>query len=80
MLFRSTMIDMDVAPVAMVNLPEVIVVAKRQSANSYFAVASELPEVVVVAKRIASMVARADEAQQGHSAAARAPVEGALLK
>ncbi len=70
----------DTTPIASVTLPEVTVVAKRESAGSYFAVATELPEVVVVAKRVAYMVARANAADQGHSASAKRSGEGALLK
>jgi hypothetical protein len=40
-------------------LPEVVVVAKREPANS-FAATTQLPEVVVVAKRVASLVAKSD--------------------
>jgi hypothetical protein len=40
-------------------LPEVVVVAKREPANS-FAATTQLPEVVVVAKRVASLVAQSD--------------------
>jgi hypothetical protein len=65
---------------ASVTLPEVTVVAKRESSNSYFAVATELPEVVVVAKRVAYMVAAAKTPDQARSAGAQAPAEGALLK
>ncbi|HWN07323.1 MAG TPA: hypothetical protein VNO53_09180 [Steroidobacteraceae bacterium] len=39
-------------------LPEVVVVAKRES-STYYA-AAQLPEIVVVAKRVSSMVARDD--------------------
>ncbi len=73
-----TMVDM--APLASVTLPEVTVVAKRESSNSYFAVATELPEVVVVAKRVAYMVATAKASDQARSAGAQASAEGALLK
>ena len=48
-------------------LPEVVVVAKRE-APSYYA-ATQLPEIVVVAKRVASMVAREDRGQRAGSPA-----------
>ncbi|MDH4259173.1 MAG: hypothetical protein OEW16_02605 [Gammaproteobacteria bacterium] len=68
------------APMASVTLPEVTVVAKRESANGYFAVAAELPEVVVVAKRVAYMVANANAAEQAGSASAKGSAESVLLK
>ena len=70
----------DTTPIASVTLPEVTVVAKRESPGSYFAVTTELPEVMVVAKRVAYMVAGANAAEQGHSASAKSSIEGALLK
>jgi len=70
----------DTTPIASVTLPEVTVVAKRESPGSYFAVTTELPEVMVVAKRVAYMVAGANAAEQGHSASAKSSFEGALLK
>ena len=79
-LKRRAELAANATPIASVNLPEVVVVAKRESTGSYFAIASELPEVVVVATRIASMVAQAGTTPQGHSAAAQGSVEGALLK
>ena len=48
-------------------LPEVVVVAKRESATYYAAV--QLPEIVVVAKRVASMVAKDDNRQRTASPA-----------
>ena len=48
-------------------LPEVVVVAKRESAT-YYAVA-QLPEIVVVAKRVAHMVAQDDKAQRNSAPA-----------
>jgi hypothetical protein len=70
----------DTTPIASVTLPEVTVVAKRETSNTYFAVATELPEVMVVAKRVAYLVAGANAADQGRSASAKASAEGALLK
>ena len=67
-------------PMESVTLPEVTVVAKRETSGTYFAVATELPEVVVVAKRVANMIAGANAAEQGRSASAKGSVEGALLK
>ena len=69
-----------VAPLAAVMLPEVTVVAKRESADTYFAAVTELPEVVVVAKRVAYLVAKANAAEQARSASLNGSVEGALLK
>jgi hypothetical protein len=51
----------DNAGATLARLPEVVVVAKRESA-SYYA-AAQLPEIVVVAKRVAHMVAKDDKAQ-----------------
>ena len=68
------------APTATVMLPEVIVVAKREFAGSFLAMATELPEVVVVAKRSAHMVANASLADQALAASVQGPTEGALLK
>ena len=48
-------------------LPEVVVVAKRESATYY--AAAQLPEIVVVAKRVASMVAKDDNKQRTASPA-----------
>ena len=48
-------------------LPEVVVVAKRESATYY--AAAQLPEIVVVAKRVASMVAKDDNGQRTASPA-----------
>ncbi len=41
-------------------LPEVMVVAKREAATQF--AATQLPEIVVVAKRVAQMVAKDDQA------------------
>lgn len=54
----------DTAPVASVTLPEVTVVAKRESPGRYLAIQAELPEVVVVAKRLSYMVANAHAVTQ----------------
>jgi len=70
----------DTTPIASVTLPEVTVVAKRESTGSYFAVATKLPEVVVVAKRVAYMVAGANAAEQGRSASANGQATGVRLK
>ena len=68
------------AAIAAVTLPEVLVVAKRESqADAMFAAVTELPEITVVAKRVAQMVAQTGAAGQG-SAALQASAEGALLK
>ena len=68
------------APMTSVTLPEVTVVAKRGSADQYFAAATELPEVVVVAKRVAYMVAKGNAAEQARSPSLNSSVAGALLK
>lgn len=70
----------DATPMASVTLPEVTVVAKRETSDTYFAVATELPEVVVVAKRVVYRVAEANAAELAGSASAKGPAEGALLK
>ena len=70
----------DTTPMASVTLPEVIVVAKRETSDTYLAVTTELPEVAVVATRLAYMVAKATAAEQARSASAKGSVEGALLK
>jgi hypothetical protein len=56
----------DNAPVASVTLPEVTVVAKKESSQRYLAIRAELPEVVVVAKRLGYMVANAHAATEGN--------------
>lgn len=48
-------------------LPEVVVVAKRESATYY--AAAQLPEIVVVAKRVASLVAKDDNGKRSASPA-----------
>jgi hypothetical protein len=45
---------------ALAQLPEVMVVAKRESGVQF--AATQLPEIVVVAKRVAQMVAKDDQA------------------
>jgi hypothetical protein len=52
----------DNAGATLAQLPEVVVVAKRESATYY--AAAQLPEIVVVAKRVAHMVAKDDKAQR----------------
>ena len=46
--------------IALAQLPEVMVVAKRETATQF--AATQLPEIVVVAKRVAQMVAQDDQA------------------
>lgn len=53
---------LDTAGATLAQLPEVVVVAKRESATYY--AAAQLPEIVVVAKRVAHMVAQEDNAQR----------------
>jgi len=69
-----------VAQAAPVMLPEVTVVAKRESGDIFLAVATELPEVVVVAKRVAYLVAEGNAAEQSRTASVQGSAEGALLK
>jgi hypothetical protein len=65
------------AGMTLVTLPEVIVVAKRESSDqAQFAATTRLPEIVVVAKRVARQVAKSDS----ESPAMKAEAEGALLK
>ncbi len=52
----------DNAGATLAQLPEVVVVAKREFATYY--AAAQLPEIVVVAKRVAHMVAKDDKAQR----------------
>ena len=53
---------LDNAGATLAQLPEVVVVAKRESATYY--AAAQLPEIVVVAKRVAHMVAKDGDAQR----------------
>jgi hypothetical protein len=55
----------NLAAMAEVQLPEVVVVARREQ-PSYLA-ATQLPEIVVVAKRAASLVATHDRAKRAGS-------------
>jgi len=64
--------------IAQVMLPEVVVVAKRESAT-FLAGVTQLPEIVVVAKRVAHLVAKSEPKAQP-SSAINAGAEGALLK
>ncbi|MEX1994102.1 MAG: hypothetical protein WD929_05525 [Steroidobacteraceae bacterium] len=65
---------------AAVMLPEITVVAKRESqAGASFAATTQLPEIVVVAKRVASLVAQAEAGEQA-KAGVKGAAEGALLK
>jgi len=63
------------AGMAIAALPEVIVVAKRESAFG-FAATTQLPEIVVVATRIAQRVAKTDD--EGPSM--KVDAESALLQ
>ncbi|HEU4516932.1 MAG TPA: hypothetical protein VFR77_06480 [Steroidobacteraceae bacterium] len=58
------------AGATLAQLPEVVVLAKRQSAT-YFA-ATQLPEIVVVAKRVATLVAKDGDKQHAASPAIHA--------
>lgn len=71
----------DAAQIALVTLPEVTVLAKRESATDSMLAAVELPEIVVSAKRVAYIVAKAQAARGGQANASRAgSTDGALLK
>lgn len=61
-----------------VTLPEVVVLAKRESAT-FLAAVTQLPEIVVVAKRVASLAAKSGGKAQP-SSAMNTGAEGALLK
>ncbi len=68
------------AELASVTLPEVVVVAKRESrSDTMFAATVELPEIVVVAKSVATLVAQTAAGTQP-AANVSAAAEGALLK
>ena len=70
----------DATQMALVTLPEVTVLAKRESATDAMLAAVELPEIVVTAKRVAYIVAKAHAAQGGQANAGRADsTAGALL-
>jgi hypothetical protein len=64
-----TALNADSATLA--QLPEVVVVAKRDFGTAYASTA-QLPEIVVVAKRVASMVAKDDGAKHPASPAINA--------
>jgi hypothetical protein len=68
------------AQMAAVTLPEVTVVAKRESpAVALFTATAELPEIVVVAKRVVSLVAQSAAGTEPNMSINSA-AEGALLK
>jgi hypothetical protein len=70
----------DTTQMALVTLPEVTVLAKRESATDAM-LAAELPEIVVSAKRVAYIVAKAQAARGGQAKAGVAgSTDGALLK
>ena len=58
----------DASATRLAQLPEVVVVGKRDF-GSHYAAATQLPEVVVVAKRIANLVAQDDGTQRQASPA-----------
>ncbi len=62
--------SVDNAAIAQAQLPEVVVLAKRESSFQF--VAAELPEIVVVAKRVAHMVAKEDNSKRLQSPAINA--------
>lgn len=65
------------AGMAVAALPEVIVVAKRESPfDGGFAATTQLPEIVVVASRIAQRVAKSDS----NGPSMKSDAEGALLQ
>jgi hypothetical protein len=59
--------SLDNSGIVQVQLPEVVVVAKRESGAQF--AATQLPEIVVVAKRIAHMVAKDEQAKRPQSPA-----------
>ncbi len=68
------------AEIASMMLPEVVVVAKRESpANTFFAATTELPEIVVTAKRVAQVVVKGGKAGQDKSSL-NTDAKSALLK
>jgi len=68
------------AETAIAMLPEVTVVAKRDSqAEAAFAATTQLPEIVVVAKRIVTLVAQS-AADTDQTASVKSAADGALLK
>lgn len=69
----------DATQMASTMLPEVTVVAKRESAADALLAAVELPEIVVSGKRVAYTVAKA-EARKGTPAGLNSAGESALLK
>jgi hypothetical protein len=69
----------DATQMASTMLPEVTVVAKRESPADAMLAAVELPEIVVSGKRVAHIVAKA-EARKGGQAALNNAGESALLK
>jgi hypothetical protein len=58
---------LDAAGATLAQLPEVVVLARRESAT-YFA-ATQLPEIVVVAKRVATLVAKDEDSKRAKSPA-----------
>jgi hypothetical protein len=61
---------LDSAGATLAQLPEVVVLAKRESAT-YFA-ATQLPEIVVVAKRVATLAAKDADTQNATAPAIHA--------
>lgn len=71
----------DGTQMALTTLPEVTVLAKRESAAASMLAAVELPEIVVSAKRLAYTVAQGQGTLAGQSSAGVAgSADGALLK
>lgn len=71
----------DATQMALVTLPEVTVLAKRESAADSMLAAVELPEIVVSAKRVAYIVAKAQATRGGQAkTGAAGSTDGALLK
>ena len=74
----------DLTQMAAFTLPEVTVVARRESRSNAILAATELPEIVVTAKRVAHRVAQGKDANpdSGRKAlsAAQSAADGALLK
>jgi len=65
---------------AAVTLPEITVVAKRESAMDAMLAAAELPAITVTGKRVAYVVAKAQAGDGKSKSAVKGSAEGALLK
>ncbi len=57
--------SLDDSAIVRTRLPEVVVIAKRESGAQF--AATQLPEIVVVAKRVAHMVAKKEQGERQQS-------------